>query len=160
MPRPSWKTISGTSRRPLSSERTGETTAMRAMSTRVAMAAELMAARSPRSPSSPHHRLTIGSGRAPAAHPFADLRVSVRDRYHHRRRPGGRSVAGGDADERARSDDRTGEEREGAAVLTFVGPAKASAHHVPGHPERPARVEAVAAGVDALGLGEDLRRED
>ncbi|HLH27811.1 MAG TPA: hypothetical protein VKW77_02780, partial [Acidimicrobiales bacterium] len=45
-------------------------------------------------------------------------------------------------------------------MLTFVGPAKASAHHVPGHPERPARVEAVAAGVDALGLGEDLRRED
>jgi acetoin utilization deacetylase AcuC-like enzyme len=39
--------------------------------------------------------------------------------------------------------------------LIVAGPLAASEHALPGHPERPSRVDAAAAGVDDLHLGED-----
>jgi acetoin utilization deacetylase AcuC-like enzyme len=41
-------------------------------------------------------------------------------------------------------------------VLVVIGPASAKTHAHPGHPERPARIDAVMAGVDDLHLGSDL----
>ena len=39
--------------------------------------------------------------------------------------------------------------------VVVAGPLVAPEHEYPGHPERPSRVEAVAAGLDDLGLGSD-----
>ena len=41
-------------------------------------------------------------------------------------------------------------------MLVVIGPAGAKTHTRPGHPERPARIDAVMAGVDDLHLGSDL----
>jgi acetoin utilization deacetylase AcuC-like enzyme len=41
-------------------------------------------------------------------------------------------------------------------VLVLIGPAGARRHAHPGHPERPARIDAVMAGVEDLHLGSDL----
>jgi acetoin utilization deacetylase AcuC-like enzyme len=41
-------------------------------------------------------------------------------------------------------------------VLVVIGPAGAKEHAHPGHPERPARVDAAMAGVEDLHLGSDL----
>src|ERR1017187_10782260 len=42
-------------------------------------------------------------------------------------------------------------------MLIVSGPVGESEHHRAGHPERPARIGAVMAGIDALHLGTDLR---
>jgi acetoin utilization deacetylase AcuC-like enzyme len=41
-------------------------------------------------------------------------------------------------------------------VLVLIGPAGAKEHAHPGHPERPARIDAVMAGLSDLHLGSDL----
>lgn len=41
-------------------------------------------------------------------------------------------------------------------MLTVVGPVGSEEHHQDGHPERPARLEAVVDGLAALHLGDDL----
>jgi acetoin utilization deacetylase AcuC-like enzyme len=43
-------------------------------------------------------------------------------------------------------------------VLLLIGPAGAKEHAHPGHPERPARIDAVMAGLEDLHLGSDLVR--
>ncbi len=44
-------------------------------------------------------------------------------------------------------------------MLTVVGPASAADHRADRHPERPERVDAVAAGIEDLHLGDDRRTE-